>query len=154
MEIRLLMLVTYHAQHMSRRSAKNERFVVTKMMGDSVLNHCKKQFDYLLRVPATPPSCIDGLCRIIQITYQVELEARVKGCHKNELLNVPITVGSIPLSDHMQIQPRDLPGQQQPLDAAALGYSASAPPGADTNSPWAIDGLHRKFLSPDIVAIF
>lgn len=150
-EIRLLMLVNYQAQHLTRTHVRSQRFVVTKMMGDSVPNHCKKQFNYQLRVPATPPTCVDGLCRIIQIRYQLELEAKVRGCHKNELLSVPITVGSIPLAQ--QIQPRapcDLTGQQQPLDAAALGYSASAPPAADANLQWAADGLNRKLATYDI----
>lgn len=148
MEIRLIMLVTYHASHMSRTHSKNQRFVVTKMMGDAVPNHCKKQFNYLLRVPATPPTCFN-LCRIIQIAYLVEVESKVKGCHKNEILNVPITVGSIPLSEHLHIQPRAMGDQpSQPLDVAALGYPAgvaSAPPAADASSPWALDATMRKF---------
>lgn len=148
MEIRLIMLVTYHAQHMSRTRSKSQRFVVTKMTGDPVPNHIKKQFNYQLRVPATPPTCFN-LCRIIQIAYLVEVEAKVKCCHKNETLNVPITVGSIPLSEHGHIQPRTLGDQTtQPLDVAALGYPAevaSAPPAADANSPWALDATIRKF---------
>ncbi|KAH8420802.1 hypothetical protein KR222_005403 [Zaprionus bogoriensis] len=140
-QISLAMLVTYHATHMSRASSKSERFVVTKLIGDPVPNHCKKQFDYLLRVPATPPTCFN-LCRIIQIAYRVEVEARVKGCHKNEVVNVPLTVGSVPLSEHLHMHPRLLAGEvNQALDVTELAYPAvigSAPP-ADTETPWAVD---------------
>ncbi|KAH8394593.1 hypothetical protein KR215_009887 [Drosophila sulfurigaster] len=107
LQISLVMMVTYHASHFARTSSKNERIVVTKLMGDPVPNHCKKQFKYSLRLPATPPTCFN-LCRIIQIAYQVEVEAKVKGFHRNEVLKVPLTIGSVPLTEHLQMQPRNL----------------------------------------------
>ncbi|XP_017856116.1 PREDICTED: arrestin domain-containing protein 2-like [Drosophila arizonae] len=146
LQVNLAMMVTYHATHMSRTHSRNERLLVTKLMGDPVPHHCKKQFTYYLRVPATAPTCFN-LCKIIQIAYQVEVEARVKGCHRNQAISIPITLGSVPLLEHppMQPQPRDLDGlPPQELDAKALGHSAvvpqaSAPP-AEFNAPWAIDG--------------
>ncbi|KAH8311730.1 hypothetical protein KR044_007713 [Drosophila immigrans] len=133
LQISLVMLVTYHATHLSRTASKNERIVVTKLMGDPVPNHCKKQFKYFLRLPATPPTCFN-LCRIIQIAYQVEVEAKVKGCHQNEIVKVPLTIGSVPLSEHMQMQPRELRGYPaETLDVTGLSYPeeiVTAPPGS------------------------
>ncbi|XP_034116206.2 arrestin domain-containing protein 2-like [Drosophila albomicans] len=133
LQISLVMMVTYHASHFARTSSKNERIVVTKLMGDPVPNHCKKQFKYSLRLPATPPTCFN-LCRIIQIAYQVEVEAKVKGFHRNEVVKVPLTIGSVPLTEHLQMQPRNLQSYPaQTLDVAGLEYSseiATAPPGS------------------------
>ncbi|EDW59558.1 arrestin domain-containing protein 3 [Drosophila virilis] len=138
LQVNLAMMVTYYAQHLGTTHSRNERILVTKMMGDPVPHHCKKQFTYWLRVPATAPTCFN-LCKIIQIAYQVEVEARVKGCHRNEVITIPITLGSVPLSEHAHMQPRGFEGQPpQALDAKALA-PASAPP-ADAIAPWSIDG--------------
>ncbi|KAH8369101.1 hypothetical protein KR009_000927 [Drosophila setifemur] len=130
--ISLVMLVTYHSKPPSMPNSISERLVVSTVRGDPVLRNCKKLYSYELKVPATPPTCYN-LCGIIQIAYQVEVEAQVKGCHSNELVSVPVTVGSVPLTQHVLIQPRGL--APQPLDVQAL---PSAPP-IDASHPWAVD---------------
>ncbi|EDV93350.1 arrestin domain-containing protein 2 [Drosophila grimshawi] len=142
LQVSLAMVVTYFAEHFSRRHSRTERFVVTKLMGDHVPNYCKKQFTYLLRVPATPPTC-NNLCKIIQIAYKVEVEAKVKGCHRNQMISIPVTIGNVPLSEHLYIQQRGMEIQTpQTLDAKALSDSAAAafiPPPIDSNMPWTMD---------------
>ncbi|XP_017145460.1 arrestin domain-containing protein 2 [Drosophila miranda] len=130
--VTLVMLVTYHSKPPSMPNSTFERFTLSTVKGDPVARNCKKLFNYELRVPATPPTCFN-LCGIIQIAYQVEVEAQVKGCHTDEQVSVPLTIGSVPLSQHVHIQPRGMP--QQPLDVQGL---ASAPT-VDPASPWAVD---------------
>ncbi|KAH8304949.1 hypothetical protein KR018_011665, partial [Drosophila ironensis] len=151
--VSLVMLVTYHSRPPSMPNSTSERLVVNTMRpGDSVLRNCKKLFNYELKVPATPPTCFN-LCRIIQIAYQVEVEAVVKGCHQNEVVSVPVTVGTVPLvQQHVPIHPRG-PGVglglgqeqgqglvNQPLNVHGLnaGIEATAPP-IDSSTPWAVD---------------
>ncbi|XP_017053002.1 arrestin domain-containing protein 3 [Drosophila ficusphila] len=131
--ISFVMLVTYHSKPPSMPNSTSERLVVNTLKGDSVQRNCKKLFNYEIRVPATPPTCFN-LCGIIQIAYQVEVEGVVKGCHQNEQVAIPVTIGSVPLSQHVPIQPRGL--INQPLDANAL--MATAPP-PNALSPWAVD---------------
>ncbi|KAH8250411.1 arrestin domain-containing protein 3 [Drosophila bipectinata] len=135
--VTLVMLVTYHTKPPSMPNSTSERVVVNTLKGDPVQRNCKKLYSYEIKVPATPPTCFN-VCGIIQIAYQVEVEAQVKGCHQNELVSVPVTVGTIPLTQHVPIQPRGL--LNQPLDVQGLdsGYTATAPP-IDGASPWAVD---------------
>ncbi|KAL7729103.1 hypothetical protein ACLKA6_019924 [Drosophila palustris] len=137
LQISLVMMVTYYATHLSTTHSKNERIIVSKLMGDSVPNHCNKHFRYLLNLPATPPTCFNA-CKIIQIAYNVELKAKVKGLHIDEVLNAPLTIGSVPLSEHVQMQPRDLQAcRPQTLDVTGLAYAAeiaTAPPGGTWDS--------------------
>ncbi|XP_068156824.1 arrestin domain-containing protein 3-like [Drosophila tropicalis] len=138
--VTLVMLVTYHSKPPSRPNSRSEKFVLNTLKGDSVVRNCKKQFSYELRVPPTPPTCFN-LCSIIQIAYQIDVEARVKGCHANESVSVPVTIGSVPLTQTVFIQPRGM----QTLNVQAFNgaddhqiIAATAPP-ADAASPWAIN---------------
>ncbi|XP_030374548.1 arrestin domain-containing protein 17 [Scaptodrosophila lebanonensis] len=138
LKVRLAMLVCYYSQGPYIRT-KNERIVVSKLKGDEVLRHCKKQFTYELHVPATPPTCFN-LCRIIQIAYQVELEAKVKGLHMNQTLAIPVTIGSVPLSEQVIHQPRGM--MPQPLDVNTLeggGAPANEIGFREVSQPWAVD---------------
>ncbi|XP_044312882.1 arrestin domain-containing protein 17 isoform X1 [Drosophila rhopaloa] len=132
-----VMLVTYHSRPPSMPNSTSERLVVNSLKGDSVQRNCKKLFTYDIRVPATPPTCFN-LCGIIQIAYQVEVEARVKGCHNNEVVSIPVTIGSVPLTQQVLIQPR---GQIiQPLDVNGLtGASVASAPPQNASRPWAVD---------------
>ncbi|CAD6995998.1 arrestin domain-containing protein 17 [Ceratitis capitata] len=103
LKLELVMLICYYSQTPLTRT-KNERIVVTKMKGDGVPVHCKKQFIYPLVVPATPPTCFN-LCRIIQIAYQIEVAAKVKGWHANQTICTAVTIGNVPLLGVIQSQP-------------------------------------------------
>ncbi|XP_036225693.2 arrestin domain-containing protein 17 [Bactrocera oleae] len=103
LKIELVMLVCYYSQ-VPLTHTKNERIAVLKLKGDGVSVHCKKQFNYTLVVPATPPTCFN-LCRIIQIAYQVEVVAKVKGWHADQVICVPVTIGNVPLLGVIQNQP-------------------------------------------------
>lgn len=147
LQISLVMMVTYYATHLSTTHSQNERFIVTKLMGDPVPNHCKKQFNYSLRLPATPPSCFNA-CSIIQVAYTVEMKAKVKGCHMDEVVTVPLTIGSVPLSDHIQMQPREMQGYPpQTLDVTGLSYPAvvaTASPDGSIQPPNYEEALHMR----------
>jgi len=139
-----VMLVTYHSKPPSMPNFTCERLVVNTMKGDSVQRNCKKLFTYEIRVPATPPTCFN-LCGIIQIAYQVEVEAKVKGCHNNEIVSIPVTIGSVPLAQHVPIQPRGMIGQ--PLDVNGLaGGNVPTAPTPNASSPWAVDDSIREFI--------
>lgn len=103
LKIELVMLICYYSQ-IPLTHTKNERIAVLKLKGDGVPVHCKKQLDYTLVVPATPPTCFN-LCRIIQIAYQVEVVAKVKGWHADQVICVPVTIGNVPLLGVIQNQP-------------------------------------------------
>ncbi|KAH8304947.1 hypothetical protein KR018_011663, partial [Drosophila ironensis] len=139
--VRLAMVVIYYSQAPSADTNK-DRFVMVEKSGNGVAAKSRKQFSFDLLIPATPPTCFN-LCSIIQIGYQVEAEARVKGCHGNQSVHTPVTIGSVPLTSQLQKEPRiwgtDFSGQK--LDAQALVLidnqqteELQSPP-----TPWAAD---------------
>ncbi|XP_017081833.1 arrestin domain-containing protein 3 [Drosophila eugracilis] len=139
--VKLSMVVIYYSQPPCADTNK-DHFVMVQKTGEGVSTKSSKQLTFDLKVPPTPPTCFN-LCSIIQIGYQVEAEARVKGCHGGQSLHMPVTIGSVPLSQQLQKEPRIWGEEQQlqQLDARELVLIASEPAG-ETHcppNPWAAD---------------
>ncbi|XP_037816108.1 arrestin domain-containing protein 17-like isoform X1 [Lucilia sericata] len=124
--VRLVMIITLFSTHPTRRS-NTERKTVSKLIGDPVLRHSKKQFNYLLPIPATPPTC-STLCNIIQIAYHIEVEAKMQGMlYTNQCIQLPVTIGNVPLQmDGMVVQ-------QQPM-RRQIGYESNGMAAAENNN--------------------
>lgn len=136
--VRLMMLVCIYSQR-PRVKAVNEYSLVSKLKGDPVPVLCKKQFNYLLPVPATPPTCFN-LCSIIQIAYRIEVEAKMKGMfYVNQVAHVPVTIGNVPLVSTIQ---------QQPImkHDRMLNSQGGDETDGQTEHPWAINDSIRKFI--------
>ncbi|GAB0088642.1 arrestin domain-containing protein 17 [Sergentomyia squamirostris] len=63
-------------------------------------NQQNRTFDQYLQIPSLPPSCT-SLCKIITITYEVRVEAKVSGFYRNPEVKIPITLGTIPLTNNV-----------------------------------------------------
>ncbi|XP_022222730.2 arrestin domain-containing protein 2 [Drosophila obscura] len=146
LKVSLAMIVTYYSDLSAGHNM--ERFSVVKMKADGVLRNTRKQFEFQLQVPSTPPTCFH-LCRIIKIAYQMEVVAKVKGMHVNATLNVPVTICGVPLSAQVRQTLPQEPQEHKPLvpDPGALTLTpsdcqecvegAAGPTAPD--SPWADD---------------
>ncbi|XP_030374761.1 arrestin domain-containing protein 3-like [Scaptodrosophila lebanonensis] len=135
LDISLVMSICYYSQGPFVRT-RQDRIVISRLKGDRVLRHCNKLFTYELHVPATPPTCFT-LCRIIQIAYQVEVEATVEGFHTNQIVSVPVTIGSVPLSQ--LVPPQCCSVSPQALDVQTLANATNDLPLRDVSRPWAVD---------------
>ncbi|CAD6995999.1 unnamed protein product [Ceratitis capitata] len=91
----LIMLVRYASPAPQQHSCL-ERITMTTAKGESVLRNCTRSLTQELLVPATPPTCIRS-CNIIRITYQVEVEAYMKGWYANQTITIPVLIGNVPL---------------------------------------------------------
>lgn len=118
------MLITFFSQH-PRSNAKTDKVTVTKLKGESVLRQCTKSFTYDLLIPATPPTSLNH-CRLVQISYQLEVEAKVKGTHANEVVCIPLTIGNLPLMNVIQQQPTNSAMMQRGLPDAATTEGTTA----------------------------
>ncbi|XP_075145128.1 arrestin domain-containing protein 17-like [Haematobia irritans] len=124
--VRLVMTVCVSSQ-IPRAKAIDEHTTISKLLGDPVPVLCKKQFTYLLPVPATPPTCFN-LCSIIQIGYHIEVEAKMKGLfYHNQMIGIPVTIGNVPLVGVVQ---------QQPKTAQAPMMDQEENPGVVNDLPW------------------
>ncbi|XP_005176214.1 arrestin domain-containing protein 17 [Musca domestica] len=131
--VRLVMMVCLYSQRPIVK-AVNDYMTVSKLKGDPVPILCKKQFNYLLPVPATPPTCFN-LCQIIQVAYRIEVEAKMKGIfYPTQVIHIPVTIGNVPLMNVIQ---------QQPM-AAANGRTFTGDGDVDevdnaNSQPWAVN---------------
>ncbi|XP_055902063.1 arrestin domain-containing protein 3-like [Eupeodes corollae] len=48
-----------------------------------------------MRVPPTPPTSEEH-CKVIKISYEIEVTASYNGAHKSSVISIPITIGNVP----------------------------------------------------------
>ncbi|KMZ02057.1 arrestin domain-containing protein 17 [Drosophila simulans] len=95
LRLSLVMLVRYYS--VSPEHSRVERIIISRAKGESVLKQCTRSQTIDLPVPSTPPTCVE-LSNLIQIAYQLEVEALVKSLREQQLMVMPVTIGTIPLA--------------------------------------------------------
>ncbi|SPP84084.1 arrestin domain-containing protein 17 [Drosophila guanche] len=95
LRLSLVMLIRYFS--LSPDHARVERIIISRAKGDAVLKQCTRSLTIDLPVPSTPPTCVE-LSNLIQIAYQVEVEALVKSLREEQLMIMPVTIGTMPLA--------------------------------------------------------
>lgn len=58
-----------------------------------------KVIECLLEIPGIMVSSNSRFCRVVQISYFLEVECEVDGCHSNPVLRFPITIGTVGIGD-------------------------------------------------------
>lgn len=56
----------------------------------------QREFHDFITLPVIPPTLVN-VCKVIQVTYRLNFDIRVSGCHRNVEVAVPIVVGTIPI---------------------------------------------------------
>lgn len=96
MKFLLRKIVFYHSQTPSSKT-KEEIVDIQERRTGGVSKNDHGRFLVSLPVPPVPPTNIN-LCKVIHITYEIKIEARLSGLHKNPYIRIPITIGTIPLN--------------------------------------------------------
>lgn len=109
----LNLVATYHSQ-IPRPETRVEKINLCKVKSAPVDKQTTVNFMEILRVPPTPPSCPD-LCKIIQISYEIDVMAKIAGVHFSPSLVIPIIVGNVPLTipTNVNIQEKDVALQKK-----------------------------------------
>lgn len=98
MSFALHQIIVYSTQlpdHITKREVRvvQDRLVrVAQQKGQQAQQH----FDATLPIPPLPPTNT-ALCQVIQITYEVMVEARVDPPHRCPSVALPVTLGTVPL---------------------------------------------------------
>lgn len=96
MKFLLRKIVSYHSQTPSSKT-KEEIVDIQERRTGGVAKNDHGRFLVSLPVPPVPPTNIN-LCKVIHITYEIKVEARLSGLHTNPYIRIPITIGTIPLN--------------------------------------------------------
>lgn len=85
----------------TRKSVKSNMKDVQKfLLGQKKIDsRTKIQGDYtqIIDIPSAPPTTKTGLCELVVISYEIEIQVAVAGPHHSPSLTLPVVVGLIPL---------------------------------------------------------
>ncbi|XP_055848587.1 arrestin domain-containing protein 17-like [Episyrphus balteatus] len=123
LKISFVMLVTIFSDH-PKMNSRMDQMKLVKIKGGVVNTKTTRTITQLIRVPATPPTCYN-LCRLIKISYELEVEAKLKRLHQNPIVTIPITIGNVPIVAVIN---------QQPLPSDYSRFQATAPPRSEVTS--------------------
>lgn len=90
--------VRYHSQTPSMKT-KEEIVNVQQQRTDGVPRMDDARFKVSLLIPAVPPTNTT-LCKVVHISYDVKVEAKVPTMHTNPFVIIPVTIGTVPLSSN------------------------------------------------------
>lgn len=112
MRFSLRKAVLYKSQVPSTQT-KLELDVVQERRSGGVPKKTQRTFEVVVAIPPIPPTNTN-LCKVIEIAYEVRVEAKICGPHSNPFVQMPVTIGTVPLN-------RNAPDPQTPsiLTAAA-----------------------------------
>jgi Arrestin (or S-antigen), C-terminal domain len=118
-------LLEFHT-HTPRRVTKKDRVVITHFQVGPIEQHSSKTITEKMEIPPLPPSNLTN-CGIIDLTYDLLVEAIVSGAHQNLEKSIPIIIGTIPLVDFQPPKPyTDVP--VDPSMAPTQPVSPASPP--------------------------
>lgn len=95
MKFELRQLIVYHSQTPTRATKEEKRSVLQKRSAGCAQNN-EERYEVNLSIPSLPSTNINS-CRIIFISYDVKIEAKVSGFNNNPFVEIPITIGNVPL---------------------------------------------------------
>jgi len=95
-KITLKKIVFYNSQTPTRKT-KEEVTNAAEIRCGSVKKRDKGQFDQKILIPAVPPTNLN-YCRVLNVSYEVHVTAKISGMHGNPVLKLPVTIGTVPLN--------------------------------------------------------
>lgn len=94
--VALVKIVCYNSQ-LPEKKTKDESEVVTEVKCGKVHKGSTTKFDQRLNIPALPPSNLT-YCRILNVSYEVHVTAKMTGFHASPVIKIPLTLGTVPLN--------------------------------------------------------
>ena len=126
-------MIHYHSQSPSRKT-REEIVNMAEVRGAGVKEHGRGNFEMQLAIPPVPPTNTQ-FSRVVNVFYLLQVKAHTTGMHRDVIIRIPITIGTIPLActvpatnGYAPIQPSAPTGQTPSPDTPLIGIP-SAPAG-------------------------
>jgi Arrestin (or S-antigen), C-terminal domain len=94
-------------------STKKDSKVLVSGNHDGVAAKSKGQATFSFVVPPIEPTSVKS-CKYIHVTYEIAVTAEVRGVHRSCTLNLPIVIGTIPLTGLEKPTSENLPSSEPP----------------------------------------
>lgn len=109
---KLLRVVSFISQTPYTR-VKNLSTVVAAVRGIGVAKHSKTSYEQLLYIPPLPST--SKTCQVLTVNYVVEVEGKISGPVINPKIQLPITLGTIPLTTNAIPDFESVPNTTTPI---------------------------------------
>jgi hypothetical protein len=121
-------LIEFHT-HTPRRVTKKDKIVICELQVGPVEANGSQTWQQKMEIPPLPPSNLTN-CGVIDLTYDLRVEAKVSGAHRDMEESIPIILGTIPLVDFQPPKPySDVPSAiTDPSMAPTQPVSPASPP--------------------------
>lgn len=145
-------LLAFHV-HTPRRETKKKKEVISEISVGPVEGGNSRTWNQNIQIPPLPPSNLVN-CGIIDIDYDIKVEAVVSGPHANLDGNIPVVLGTVPLTSFQPPPPyTDNPPEVDPSMLPTQPVSPASPPnGAGGALGWNIadggDSLYPNIPPP------
>lgn len=101
--IALIKIIHYSSQT-PRRKIRERVEPACEIKASGVPGKSKQNVEAQVIIPAVPPTNI-AFCRVLQVSYEIHIVAEVSGFHRNPVLRLPVTIGTVPLQNLYQYAP-------------------------------------------------
>ena len=98
LKVSLKKIIHYNSQT-PRMCTKEEILTESEIRCGGHAARKKGRFDQQLMIPAVPPTNI-SYCRVLTVSYEIHVLAKVPGIHRNPVVKLPITIGTVPLTSY------------------------------------------------------
>lgn len=106
LKVSLKKIIFYNSQTPVKRT-KEEILSEAEIRCGGVQPKNKRKYLQKLIIPPVPPTNTN-YCHVLNVLYEVHVTAKVSGMHKNPVIRLPITIGTVPLAQ-MQQQYQQMP---------------------------------------------
>lgn len=152
--ISLKKIIFYNSQTPTRRT-KEEILTEAETRCEGVKRSSKGKFEKQLLIPPVPPSNLN-YCRVLNVSYEVHVQAKVSGVHRSPVLKLPITIGTVPLHvpiPHNQQFAIHYPSAPSHTPSPVVNYSIVDEIQRQPNAPQ-LNGDLREFIILKIISNF
>ncbi|XP_026462625.1 arrestin domain-containing protein 2-like, partial [Ctenocephalides felis] len=96
LHIKITKIAKFHSR--SPHKIKHSSTDLVTVSAEGVPRYTKTSITRNIQLPVIPPSLLHN-CSIIDIDYVIKVKASIPGCHRSMRLELPFTVGTVPLSN-------------------------------------------------------
>ncbi|KAL7040058.1 hypothetical protein ACKWTF_000245 [Chironomus riparius] len=98
-KVNLKRLILYTCHHPNTETKKDSDIIMS-VVAEGVNGRGSKDVDTILDIPTNLICSNDKFCKLINISYSIDVEAELGGCHINPKINIPVTIGHLPARPH------------------------------------------------------
>ncbi|KAK7866141.1 hypothetical protein R5R35_004789 [Gryllus longicercus] len=127
-------IVSFKATSPSNTVKKDKITIVDHKFG-GVTGNSSKTWTEQIVIPPLPPSNLMN-CNIIDLSYDMKVEAKLPGVYPNAELKTPIILGTIPLINYQPPPPIAKEGEGQLNPGGSEGVEPAGPTGVVSGGGW------------------